>query len=82
MASQWSLSRPFYKADVITPSDDAENEYISFYVGSTGDVAVLPRTNSQPVVFAGVPAGTTINLHVKKVLATGTTSTAIIGFKF
>lgn len=51
------------------------------YVGSTGNVAVEDEAGNS-VVFLNVPAGFYLTpFFVKKVLATGTTASALVGFK-
>lgn len=65
----------------ITPDDDAILSPLTryIYVDETGDVAVLGALNDTPVVFHAVPAGTMLWVCAQKVLATGTTSTSLIG---
>jgi hypothetical protein len=62
----------------ITPSDATTLPATrGLYIGGAGNVAVL-MSNGSTAVFLGVPVGTTLNLSVIKVLATGTTATAIL----
>ena len=51
------------------------------YVGITGDVTVLfARDASEtPITFKDWPAGKELPLRVKRVMATGTTATNIVG---
>ena len=82
MASIWSVARSFYRAEPVTPDDDAEIEYTSLYIGETGDVTIHPKNNQSPVTLSAVPAGTILPIQVTKVLATGTNVTNIIGLRY
>jgi hypothetical protein len=66
-------------ASPVTPSDGAEfaQPMRSLYIGVTGNVAVL-TTNGQSVIFANVPVGI-LPIRCRRVNATGTTATNIIG---
>lgn len=67
-------------AAAVTASDTAFVDYVGFYVGGTGDVAVQ-TAKGDTVTFKAVPVGAVIRLHIVKVLATGTTATSIVGLK-
>lgn len=63
----------------ITPSDATVLSFVrGLYIGGTGDVAVTMKGGGS-VTYEAVPAGTFMPIHVTKVLATGTTATAILG---
>lgn len=64
----------------ITPSDsnDLPSIVSGIYVGGTGALRVL-TLDGKDVTFAAVPAGTTIPLQVKRVLASGTGATLLVG---
>ncbi len=67
----------------VTPSDSAAVSFFGFYVGATGDVAVVTSKQGPqglPVVFTSVPAGQIIPIAVCKIMATNTTATHIVGF--
>lgn len=52
------------------------------WVGGTGDVVVLPinaTDDANTVKFSAVPAGTLLPIQVRRVLATGTTATLMVG---
>lgn len=73
---------PAARAVAITPSDSANlvSDAKALYIGGAGAVAVemskdAPGTS---VIFAGVPVGTTLQIRVRKILATGTTATNIV----
>lgn len=66
----------------ITPSNTASNVYRGLWVCGTGDVAVEKFNDNKDgiqQIFTAVPAGTFLPIHVRKVLATGTDATNIIG---
>lgn len=49
------------------------------YVGTGGDVVVVPAFNSTaPVTFKNVPSGTVLPVVAQRVNATGTTATDIV----
>lgn len=66
-------------ADEVTPSDTAAEGGYGFYVGGTGDVAVVCDAGNT-VVFTAVPAGTIIPLLFTRIKSTGTTATNIVRF--
>lgn len=77
------MSAPFMtdygSAVAITPSDTAGNSFRAIYVGGAGNVAVDPESGSGSVTFTAPPVGTIIPIRTKRVLATGTTATLLIG---
>lgn len=76
---------PSRAAAAVTPSDtvDFTPTYAKrLYIGTTGDVAVIPvnnyaLANTTPVIYHAVPAGTYLNIQVARVMATGTTASNI-----
>ena len=77
-----SAGGPAGRCVAITPTDTGElTTYIgSIYVGVTGNLAVTPMRNTADtsVVFTNVPVGW-FPVSVRKVWATGTTATGLIG---
>lgn len=80
---------PSSKPVAITPSDvtDLTNSGIkSIYVGGAGNIAVIGLNDTTnggagtAVTFTAVPVGTTLPVIPKKVLATGTTATNLVGY--
>lgn len=67
-------------AATITPSDTTEVGLVGIYVGGAGNVTVTTEKGND-VPYTNVPAGTTIVLGIRKVKATGTTATGIVGYK-
>lgn len=62
----------------ITTSDTVANEFRTVYVGVSGDVAVVTQLGTT-LVFKAVPVGFLIPVATKRVKATGTTATNLIG---
>jgi len=75
-----SLTSPPENAAAIVPSDGADLAELTraLYVGGGGDVA-LRMAGGELVTLANLPAGTLIPLRVARVLASGTTATALVG---
>jgi len=62
----------------ITPSDTTELNYDLIFVGTGGDVAIEYRSGNQQIM-KNIANGAYLPDSVKKVLATGTTATNIVG---
>lgn len=52
-----------------------------FWVGGTGDVAVIAESDSAAVTIESIPAGTFIGVRCTKIMSTNTDATAIVGFR-
>ena len=74
-------------AFAVTPSDTTVIDAVCFYVGSTGDVAVMPKWQEgvaarggtpTPVTYKAVPAGVEIWLNICRVMETNTTASEIV----
>ena len=88
--SHISPSRPGFLnfAEAITESDTAPSpaweESSVIYVGTGGDVAVIPCSDTDnpadltPVVFKNCPDGFVIPIHVIQVLSSGTTASDLV----
>lgn len=65
----------------ITPSDsDTNNVYRQLYVG-TGGTVVVTTTKDVDITFVNVASGVSIGpFFIKKVKATGTTASNIVGY--
>lgn len=77
------MQASYSNARAVTPSNttDLPHACRALYVGGTGAVSV--RMAGEPagssVVFAAVPTGTILHgVQVRRVLATGTTATALV----
>lgn len=67
-------------ARTITPSDaDTFVKAVAVYVGTAGDVRVLPANGDAAVTFKAVPAGGMVQCSVRGVLSTGTTASDLVG---
>lgn len=64
----------------ITPSNDTDLAVnaAGIYVGVTGDVKLITEQGTT-LTFKAVPAGTVVPMDTRRVLATGTTATVLIG---
>ena len=73
------LLSPASLAAEVIPSDVAALPIASkrLWVGGAGDVSIV-TTGGVSVTYAGVPAGTYLNVRAAQVNATGTTATDII----
>jgi hypothetical protein len=65
---------------VLTPSDsvDVVNTTIALWVGGAGAVNV-DLADGGTVLISGIPAGTLLPIRVKRLRATSTTATLIVG---
>jgi hypothetical protein len=64
----------------ITPDDDNDLPIpVNLFVGSTGDIVVIPQGGDSPVTFTAFPSNTLLPVRVKRVLATGTSATNLKG---
>lgn len=70
----------FTGAVAVTPNDGADLAKMTegLYIGAAGNVAVTMQDGTS-VTFTGLAAGVAHRLSVKRVLATGTTATGIVG---
>ncbi|MDC9832627.1 spike base protein, RCAP_Rcc01079 family [Rhizobium binxianense] len=69
---------PASRAAAATPNDSAMVGACALHIGTTGDVAIAPRRDMDPVVFRNVPAGTILPVHAAIVALTGTTASNIV----
>lgn len=74
-------TNPASKAFAITPDNSNDLAVVTrgLYVGVTGDVSVILDADSSAVTFVGLAAGIIHPLAVKRVRATSTTATSIVG---
>lgn len=75
------VEAPASNGRAVTPNDGADLAEVTraVYVGGAGDLRVMLRGDTAPVTLVAVPAGTFCPLRVKRVHATGTTATGIVG---
>ncbi len=76
------ISGPAENVDAVIPNDSADLALATraLYVGGFGNVAVVTVGGSD-VIFAEVAAGSVLPVRVRRVKATGTTATAILGLR-
>lgn len=74
------LDAPAQNAATLTPSDSTDLAVTTrfLYVGVTGDVTCILAGDSSTVLFKAVPVGLH-RLRVKRLYATGTTATNMLG---
>lgn len=76
-----SIQAQATKAEVVAPSDanDLPNGPTkALWVGGAGALAVILKDDTVSVIFSAVPAGTLLNVRVKRVLVTGTVATLML----
>lgn len=68
-------------AFAIVPNDSTDLATITtaLYIGFTGDVNLICSGDTSLVLFANVHGGSFLPLHVKRVAASGTTASGIVG---
>lgn len=78
---QDDVSSPSRNPFTITPSDSTELTVIpkGIYVGTGGTVVLLGDTATANATFVNVQSGQIIPVRVRKVFATGTTATNLVG---
>jgi hypothetical protein len=82
MLGYGSVTAPAAGAFAITTSDTGNFYATALYVGTGGDVKVdMEDTDDTAIVFSNVPAGTVLPIRVKRVYATGTTASNIVGLR-
>ncbi|WP_279478020.1 hypothetical protein [Aureimonas sp. SK2] len=71
---------PATRVLAVVPSDADDLPFVTtgLYIGVGGDVAVKDRVSGDTVVFKNVASGSGLPIRVARVLATGTTASAIV----
>ena len=74
------LTSPANNAFSITPSDVADLPFVTraVYFGGSGDLRILTAAG-EDVTFLFVPQGVILPVRAKKVFASGTTATSLMG---
>lgn len=75
-----TLDSPARSGAALTPDDTADLGVVTraVYVGGGGSLAV-ELADGASVSFAGVPAGAILPVRIKRLMATGTTASGIVG---
>lgn len=78
-----NIDSPAKNAIVVVPSDVADQgtSYKALYIGGSGDVKceTVGSTAGSFVTFTGLVAGSILPVRIRKIYATGTTATNMIG---
>jgi hypothetical protein len=76
-----SPSSPARECFAVTPSDSEELPAITkaLYVGTGGDLVIVPVGGTAPVTFRNLPDGGVLDVRVRAVRATGTTAADLVG---
>ena len=74
------LSAPAICPEAVVPNDGQDLGHVTraIYVGTGGNIRVL-MPEGLTTVFENLPSGAFLPIRVKRVFATGTTATGIIG---
>jgi hypothetical protein len=74
------VNSPAYTGFSVTPNDSTDLTEVTraVYVGASGAVSVV-MASGQTVTFAAVAASTLLPIRVRRILATGTTATNLVG---
>ncbi|KKK96204.1 hypothetical protein LCGC14_2665100 [marine sediment metagenome] len=72
---------PFTRCFSITPQDDKELNHLprALFIGGAGNMMLVAENDDDPVTFIGLKKGDVLTVRAKKILATGTTATQLIG---
>lgn len=77
------IDSPARKGFAVTTADGADLTTVTraLYVGATGDVRceLVGDTPGTTVTLVAVPAGSFLPLRIRKIWATGTTATSLVG---
>lgn len=75
-----AISAPAQRGFAITPSDavDLAAETRGLWIGASGDLALVLASGDE-ITLAGALGGTVLPLRVRRVRATGTTATQLVG---
>jgi len=76
-----SLTSPARNGFIVTPDDSADFLVTcrALFVGGAGDISAVLAADSSAILFKNIPAGTVLPISVKRVEATLTTGTDIVG---
>ena len=60
---------------------DEAVEYNSLFIGTGGNIEVIPRSSKESVIYQNLDDGVFLPVSVKKIVSSGTTASNIIGHK-
>lgn len=75
-----ALPAQFVNAEAITPHDTNANAFDAIYVGGAGNVSV-ETVGGQITTFTAPAVGSTLYIKTRRVRATGTTATNLVGLR-
>lgn len=64
---------------VTADATDQPTTFEHIYVGGAGDITLTPADGGADVVYKAVPVGTVLPARTRRIKATGTTATLMIG---
>lgn len=70
---------PAHNAVAVTPSDSTIQKYRSVWVGTSGNLAVVPLNGDAAVTFVSCSNAQLVPIAVQKVMSTNTTASNIVG---
>lgn len=75
------LDSPAKSFFAITPHDSSNftNDARGIYVGTGGNISILPVDGGSAVTFSNVPGGTVLPVMARRINATGTSASNLIG---
>jgi len=75
-----AISAPAQRGFAVTPNDavDLAAETRGLWVGASGDLALVLASGDE-VTLAGAVGGSVLPLRIRRVKATGTTATQLVG---
>ena len=81
VSHETALSSPARNGFSITPNDGIDLSVVcrSLFIGGGGDVSIILANDSSSVVFKNIPTGSVLPVFAKRVEATLTTATDILG---
>lgn len=72
------ITNGYSSAVAITTSDTVIQGYSAIYVGGAGNITIQQAAGTS-VLFTAVPVGSILPVNCVRVMATGTSATALVG---
>ena len=66
-------------AESVTATDDVVQRYDALYVGTGGNLALIPRDGTSAVTFTNISNGSFLPIATKEIRSTSTTCSGIVG---
>lgn len=76
-----SVSDPARRSAALVPSDDHSLERIpkALFIGTGGDILLQCIDDDAPVLFRNIPSGAILPVRAKKIHASGTSASNLVG---